>query len=616
LSKIFAPSSVEKKSIFLEILRLFPKSDRKKIFLVVALNIILGFLDLLGVAAIGLLGALTVTGVQSQEPSERISTVLELLRIQDLTFQRQIAFLAVAAALLFIFRTVASIIFTRKIYFFLSRRGASLTSELFSKLLSRSLVDVQARSTQETLYALTTGVHSITLVVLGSAVSFLSDASLAIVMLVGLLLIEPATAFLALIFFGTLGFVLFRLTNVRAQQLGLLHSKLSISSNEKIIEVLSTYRESFVRNRRSFYSAEIRRIRGNFADASAEALFMPNIGKYVIESGMIFGAILIAGIQFAISDAVTAIATLSVFLTAGARIAPALMRIQHNLIQIKSAIGSAAPTLELIDSLNGVSQVAVTELEQPLDVRHENFSGELELEAVSFSYPMNPKDVLVDINLFVPEGQFLAIVGSSGAGKTTLVDVLLGVITPRTGSVRISKEDPGTAISLWPGAIAYVPQDVTICNGTIRENVALGFPQELVSENLVWEALDAAHLTKVVRDLPSMLDSQVGERGTKLSGGQRQRLGIARALYTKPKLLVLDEATSSLDGKSEFDISESIQELKGKVTIIVVAHRLSTVRNADRIVYMSEGKIVATGTFDELRISNPDFDSQAKLMGL
>ena len=612
----FALSAATKRSILLEILKLFPKSDRKRIFLVIVLNIILGFLDLLGVAAIGLLGALTVTGVQSQEPSNRISTLLEFLGIQDLTFQGQIAFLGVAAALLFIFRTVASILLTRKIYFFLSRRGASLTSELFSKLLSRSLVDVQARSTQETLYALTTGVHSITLVVLGSAVSFLSDASLAIVMLVGLLLIEPATALLALIFFGTLGFVLFRLTNVRAQQLGLLHSKLSILSNEKIIEVLSTYRESFVRNRRSFYSAEIRRIRGDFADVSAEALFMPNIGKYVIESGMVFGAILIAGIQFAISDAVNAIATLSVFLTAGARIAPALMRIQHNLIQIKSAIGSAAPTLDLIDTLNGVPQVAVIEVEESLDTGHENFSGELKLEAVSFSYPMNLKEALVDINLFVPEGQFLAIVGSSGAGKTTLVDVLLGVITPRNGSVRISKEDPGTAISLWPGAIAYVPQDVIICNGTIRENVALGFPQESVNDNLVWEALNSAHLTKVVRDLPNMLDAQVGERGTKLSGGQRQRLGIARALYTKPKLLVLDEATSSLDGKSEFDISESIQELKGTVTIIVVAHRLSTIRNADRIVYMMEGMIVATGSFDELRKSNPDFDSQAKLMGL
>jgi ABC-type multidrug transport system fused ATPase/permease subunit len=609
-------ASGSKEWIFFEILKLFPKGDRKKIFWVVLLNIALGFLDLLGVAAIGLLGALSVTGIQSQEPNERVSTILNFLHLGDINFQKQIAFLAIAAAILFIFRTIASIFLTRKVYFFLSRRGALLTSELFAKLMSRSLVAVQERSTQETLYALTTGVNSITLLVLGSAVSFLSDASLAIVMLIGLFVIEPTTAFLSLLFFGALGFALFKLTNVRAQQLGILDSKLSILSNEKIIEVLSTYRENFVRNRRSYYSAEIKKIRLKIAEVSAELMFMPNVGKYVIESGMVLGAILIAGIQFAISDAVSAIATLSVFLAAGGRITPAVMRIQHNLIQMKSALGSAAPTLQLIDSLSGTPQVVDAKIQEFVNVQHEDFSSELKLEAVSFSYPSSPTRALSDINLFVPEGQFLAIVGSSGAGKTTLVDVLLGVITPNAGTVRISDEDPSVAISMWPGAIAYVPQDVVICNGTIRDNVALGYPKELVNDELVWEALDSAHLKNVVKSLPNMLDSQVGERGTKLSGGQRQRLGIARALYTKPKLLVLDEATSSLDGKSEFDISESIQELKGKVTVIVVAHRLSTIRNADQIIYMAGGKIVNEGSFDALRKINADFDSQANLMGL
>lgn len=609
-------SSGSKEWIFFEILKLFPKGDRRKIFWVVLLNIALGFLDLLGVAAIGLLGALSVTGIQSQEPNERVSAILNFLYLGDINFQKQIAFLAITAAILFIFRTIASIFLTRKVYFFLSRRGALLTSELFAKLMSRSLVAVQERSTQETLYALTTGVNSITLLVLGSAVSFLSDASLAIVMLIGLFVIEPTTAFLSLLFFGALGFALFKLTNVRAQQLGILDSKLSILSNEKIIEVLSTYRENFVRNRRSFYSSEIKKIRLKIADVSAELMFMPNVGKYVIESGMVLGAILIAGIQFAISDAVNAIATLSVFLAAGGRITPAVMRIQHNLIQMKSALGSAAPTLQLIDSLSGIPQVVDAKIQEFINVQHEDFSSELKLEAVSFNYPSSPTRALSDINLFVPEGQFLAIVGSSGAGKTTLVDVLLGVITPTAGAVRISDEDPSVAISMWPGAIAYVPQDVVICNGTIRDNVALGYPKALVNDELVWEALDSAHLTNVVRSLPNMLDSQVGERGTKLSGGQRQRLGIARALYTKPKLLVLDEATSSLDGKSEFDISESIQELKGKVTVIVVAHRLSTIRNADHIIYMAGGKIVNEGSFDTLRKINADFDSQANLMGL
>jgi ABC-type multidrug transport system fused ATPase/permease subunit len=168
----------------------------------------------------------------------------------------------------------------------------------------------------------------------------------------------------------------------------------------------------------------------------------------------------------------------------------------------------------------------------------------------------------------------------------------------------------------WPGAISYVPQDVYISKGSVRDNVALGYPVELATDALVDPALEIAHLDSFVRTLPDGIDTQVGERGTKISGGQRQRLGIARAMFTKPSMLVLDEATSALDGETEANISEAIQGLKGSVTVVMIAHRLSTVRNADLVVYMESGKILATGTFDEVRNLVPDFDKQAKLMGL
>ena len=185
-----------------------------------------------------------------------------------------------------------------------------------------------------------------------------------------------------------------------------------------------------------------------------------------------------------------------------------------------------------------------------------------------------------------------------------------------TGLVSIAGKLPLEAIATWPGSISYVPQDVTISNGTFRENVGLGYPVEVATDELVWSALEVAQLADFVRKLPQGLDTPVGERGTKISGGQRQRLGIARAMFTQPKLLVLDEATSSLDGQTEADISGAIQSLKGSVTVIMIAHRLSTVRNADQVVYMEKGKILAKGTFEEVRAAVPDFDSQAKLMGL
>jgi ABC-type bacteriocin/lantibiotic exporter with double-glycine peptidase domain len=290
------------------------------------------------------------------------------------------------------------------------------------------------------------------------------------------------------------------------------------------------------------------------------------------------------------------------------------MRIQQGVIEIKSSIGAAQPTLDLIESL-GFSD-SMPEVGDQVIYEHPGFSPTLKLNNVSFGYPNKDNLAVNDISLNVPEGTFVAIVGGSGAGKTTLVDLMLGVIQPGSGTISISNKSPQEAVSLWPGAVAYVPQDIVISTGTVRENIGLGFPIESVSENMIWSALEIAQLKDFVKSLPNELNTQVGERGAKISGGQRQRLGIARAMLTKPKLLVLDEATSALDGQIEADISEQIQRLKGTATIVTIAHRLSTIRNADIVIFMHEGKIKAKGTFEEVRQQVPDFDKQAQLMGL
>jgi ABC-type multidrug transport system fused ATPase/permease subunit len=185
---------------------------------------------------------------------------------------------------------------------------------------------------------------------------------------------------------------------------------------------------------------------------------------------------------------------------------------------------------------------------------------------------------------------------------------------PSEGSVSISGVTPKQAIEKWGGAIAYVPQSIAIINGTVRENVTLGYPVGSELDEYVHEALRLAQLTDVIAQLPDGLDTNVGERGAKLSGGQRQRLGIARALFTNPKLLVLDEATSSLDGQTESDISEAIRSLHGQVTVVLIAHRLSTVRAVDQVLYLSQGRILARGSFEEVRNAVPEFEKQAQLM--
>jgi ABC-type multidrug transport system fused ATPase/permease subunit len=594
--------------------KVLPQVDRRKLVIVAILQTLLGGLDLLGVIAIGLLGALSVNGLQSTNPGDRVSAVLEILHIQDATFQQQTVFLGMSALILLVGRTILSIFFMRRTLFFLSRSGAKISAELISRLLSQPLLIVQSRTTQETVYAVTTGVERVVLQVLATVITCIADLALLLVMMVGLLVVDPLTATSVFLAFFLVGYFLYKFMHVRAGSLGVENSSLNIKSNEKIVEVFASYRESVVRNRRDYYAREMGHLRHSISRTSAELAFLPYVSKYVIETTVVVGSVLIASVQFFYQDASHAIATLAVFLAAGTRIAPAVLRLQQGIVTVKSGLGLASPTLDLIEVLGNTSVTA--NIDDKVDVVHEGFIAEVSISDVTLVYPNKIMPAIANISLRIPAGTSVAFVGPSGAGKTTIVDVLLGVLNPDSGSVLVSGLPPLIAVAKWPGAVSYVPQDVAIAAGTIRENIALGYPIEEATDELVSGALNLAHLGDFVGSLPNGIDTQVGERGARLSGGQRQRLGIARAMFTRPHLLVLDEATSSLDGETEAIISDAINELRGSTTVVIVAHRLSTVRNADMVVYISDGRMLASGTFEDVRKAVPDFDHQARIMGL
>jgi ABC-type multidrug transport system fused ATPase/permease subunit len=606
--------NVLKDSVVARSFRILKSQDRKKVLFVLLIQVFFGVLDLIGVALVGVIGGLAITGVQGVAPGNRVYAVLSLLRIENLELQTQASVVGLLAAMLLITKTALSVYFVRKTVFFLSRRSAVISTELISKVLSQPLVKVQSRSMQQTLYSVTSGVDSISMGILNTFVLIISDSTLLIILAIGLFVVDPLVAMSTLLFFGFVAASLYRLMQVRAVKLGEELREISIQSSEKTLEVLNSYREVVVRNRRNFYAAELGYLRMNLANVNAERSFMPNISKYVIEITIVIGAIAIAALQFLTNDAAHAFAVLSVFLAASTRISPALLRLQQGAILIKASIGSAIPTLEMIEELDGI--VPGDNKIDALTLDHAGFNGSVKIKNLSVTYPDKEEPAVKDVSLEVSPGQVISFVGPSGAGKTTLIDAILGVVEPEFGSVEIEGMPPSEAIKVWPGAIGYVPQDVMISNGTIRQNVALGFSLDAVPDSAIWEALEVAQLAEFVRGLPSVLDTHVGDRGAKLSGGQRQRIGIARAMLTRPKLLVLDEATSALDGVTEAAISDAINALKGQVTILLIAHRLSTVKESDAIHYLSNGSLLHSGSFEEVRAAIPEFDKQAQLMGL
>lgn len=603
------------KETVIESFRTLTQKERRRVMVVAVIQVGLGFLDLIGVAIIGVIGSLAVNGIQSREPGTRVAEILAFLRLDGFTFQTQVAILGLGAAVILVSRTLISMYFTKRILHFLARRAAVTSNKLVSSFMGSQLKTVHIRSRQETIYAVTEGVNMMMLNIVGTVVGVTSDIFLLVILSVGLFIVNPFIAFATLFTFGIVGLLLYFAVNKRVNHLGNSNAELTVFSFDKISEAITNYKELYVRDKRSHYSEIINGSRQKIAWNSAELSFIPNLGKYMIEITMVVGAITICGFQFYLSDATQAVSVLSVFLAAGSRIAPAILRVQNGAIAIKGSYGGASRTIALMKELDQ-EPIEISSADVATARNAGNFCGTARVKNLSFSYGIDDRIVLQNINLEIMEGETLAIVGPSGAGKSTLVDLLLGLYSPNSGTVEVSGFAPQLAIKAWPGAVAYVPQNVSLIAGSIAENIALGYSKEEIDLVRVGECLEIAQLSEYIESLQDGVQSQVGESGLRMSGGQLQRLGIARAIYTEPKMLVLDEATSALDGKTELEVSEAILSLRGKITIALIAHRLSTVLKADRIVYLEGGRILSIGTFEQVKAEIPEFANQAKLMGL
>lgn len=591
--------------------------DRRRYRWAVALQMATSLLDLAGVLLVGILGVLATAGVQGVEPPPSIESILGRLGLADLPLTRAALLIGCAAALLLVSKSTLALVVSRWVSLFLAERSAVVAQRLSRQYFALPLVQLHRHSSQWASYALTRGVTAAVTEVLTAAMTVRVEAALLLVLGVGLVLIDPVTSVFAIVYFGVVVLYFERTLTPRTRSAGREHAEAEVLAIATVQDGTATHREMTVAGRHSFFVERFASTSARESRARADQLYLATVPRYGFEIALVVGAALLVGVLFATNSPEAAVGSLALFLTASSRVMPSLLRLSGARLRMHGARGPAEQTFGLVEYLKSCERSGLAEASKstPVGIPAPS-SAAIVVDRVSVRYPEAQIEALKDVSFALQMGQRLALVGPTGAGKSTLADVILGVIPPVSGAVYIDGVSPAERIRTRPGTIAYVPQDVALISGTIRENVALGVPDDRVDDQRVWGALAEARLAEFVRNSPEGLDTAIGERGVRLSGGQRQRLGVARALYSHPSVLVMDEATSALDAETEHLITEMLDGLGSDVTTVTVAHRLATIRRADLVLYLEDGQVLASGTFEEVRSAIPQFDHQAHLLGL
>lgn len=435
--------------------------------------------------------------------------------------------------------------------------------------------------------------------------------SMTLLVLAGLVAVTaPVPALAGLVYFAAASVLYVKVIQKRTRK----HAQIAVAQQGKINQVvaegLNGIREHRLRGSEYDLAMTFERNRRAFAKAEHFTLFAGELGRYYLEFLVIGGFGVIAAITVSTTDG-SSLPILAVLLAVAFRILPSLSRLLASFTNYR--VGSAALDSLMVD-LDDLSIGRLTKPEPMASLEvTASIPRRLELDRVSFSYSSDAHLALTEVSLTVEPGLSLGVVGPSGAGKSTLVDIMCGLRAPTSGVVSVDGQPLALDSSGWKNQIGLVPQDVFLADASISENVAFGLP---LDDEMIWTALERAQMASFVRTLPEDAKTEIGERGTRLSGGQRQRLGIARALYAGPSVLILDEATSALDVETEAAVVEAVAALAGDLTLVVVAHRLSTIQRCDRVAYLESGRVRFVGSFDETIAAIPEFARAVDLAGL
>ncbi len=528
--------------------------------------------------------------------------------------ERIVLVLALLAALLFIVKGISSVILLWVQTGVLNSAHVALQRRLLQSFTRAPWLVQQSSGTGELLRTVSGSVQS-TMTVVAGTLGVVSEGAVFLAIVAALIIINPMLAIGALIYLVLAGLVYLRVVRRPIETRGLRLQVEGQRMNSSLIELVSGIKELTVRGSASTYLGRYTRAAAGYLSAY-RLIVVTNQGmRYLLEVLMITGAALVIGIATLSGSATTVLVSIGVLLAGGMRLLPAL----NSLLIAVNNVRANEPAITIVEA--ELARLAVPDEIAPPVGEEDGAApivptGSFVFEQVGFRYPTREQPALSGISINVAFGEALGIVGATGSGKSTFVDLLLGFLQPTEGAIRIDGEPLLPHLASWRAQIGFVPQDIFLVDDTLAANITFGEVSDTISQEQLAEAITLAQLDDVVAELPEGVDTRLGERGVRLSGGQRQRVGLARALYRRPRVLILDEATSALDNETERRISDALRTLHGRLTMIVIAHRLSTVRSCDRILYLDDGRVAGLDTFDELDRTNTGFARLVELGSL
>lgn len=590
-----------------QIVVLLNPSQRKRFYALQILVVIMAIMEILGVASI--IPFMGLVGDMSQLEKDNI--LAQAYQASGLNSESQFVFLLGFGVLIMLVLSAMISMFTTWMQSMLANKiGSEIADRLYTYYLMQNWLFHASGSSAQLTKKIAVETQRVTGHILMPLMYLNARIILVILMVISIFIYEPKVAIIGFTTFTIAYLFLFTVVRMRLQSNGKTISKVNEQRFRLMNEAFGGIKDVLLLGRDSDFISRFNRSGEDLAYSQGNNGALINVPRYFMEL-IAFGsmiAIVLYLIAYYDGDMGIILPVLSVYALASVKLLPAFQNIYASVASIKSH--SAA-----FDSIHkDLANSTQAKLRKPISEKNYLFPKEkISLENITFTYPTIDEPALDCLNMVIPANSVIGIVGPSGSGKSTLIDILLGLIEPQKGVIKIDEEVINSKnCRSWQNSIGFVAQSIFLSEGTIAENVAFGIPKEQINLQQVKQALKLAHLDEMIQSLDKGIHTKVGERGVQLSGGQRQRVGIARALYYKAEVLVFDEATSSLDGVTEKMIMEAIHEFSGQKTIIMIAHRLKTVKKCDQIFFIDKGQVVDVGKYNELIERNEHFKNMAK----